>query len=271
MVWTFTKKRKKRQHWSWPTNPWLPCWRLKNNNNKNIEVGQKIPDCFAEESKKDNTEVGQKIPDCAEGSKRKEKKREKNHTEVGQKVPDFFAEGSKKDNTEVAVGQIPDFFVEGTLKQREANFVNNKYLLVNKQTPPLKNECSILSLISVGSHISLITSHSIIHDADVMWFSMFCHHAVTCIQEHGGVSSLHSIKNTEVLSRCTIHLPLLTSTCPVNMLDPIHIWSGSARKHWPEGGPMIHAHWLASGPDPFGQNLTESASTKLDLGWFYGV
>ena len=46
----------------------------------------------------------------------------------------------KKDNTEVAVGQIPDFFVEGALKQREANFANNKYLLANKQTPPLKNE-----------------------------------------------------------------------------------------------------------------------------------
>ena len=32
---------------------------------------------------------------------------------------------------------------------------------------------------------------------------------------------------------------------------------------------MILVHWLASGPDPFGQNLTQSARTKLDLGWFF--
>ena len=30
--------------------------------------------------------------------------------------------------------------------------------------------------------------------------------------------------------------------------------SGSDRKHWPEAGPMILAHRLASGPDPFSQN-----------------
>ena len=31
---------------------------------------------------------------------------------------------------------------------------------------------------------------------------------------------------------------------------------------------MILAHWPASGPDPFGQNLTQSARTKSDPGWF---
>ena len=31
---------------------------------------------------------------------------------------------------------------------------------------------------------------------------------------------------------------------------------------------MILAHWLSSGPDPFGQNLAQSASTKSDPGWF---
>ena len=54
---------------------------------------------------------------------------------------------------------------------------------------------------------------------------------------------------------------------PVNIPDPIRIWSRSAGKHWPEAGWMILAHWLTSGPDPFGQNLTQSARTKLDLGW----
>ena len=34
---------------------------------------------------------------------------------------------------------------------------------------------------------------------------------------------------------------------------------------------MILAHRLASGPDPFGQNLTQSARTKSDLGWFCTV
>ena len=55
---------------------------------------------------------------------------------------------------------------------------------------------------------------------------------------------------------------------PVNMPDPIRTLSGSAGKHWPEVGWMILAHWLASGPDPFGQNLTQSARPKLDPGWF---
>ena len=52
------------------------------------------------------------------------------------------------------------------------------------------------------------------------------------------------------------------------MPDPIRIRSGSAGKHWPEAGRMILAHWLASGPDPFGQNLTQSARNKSDPGWF---
>ena len=51
------------------------------------------------------------------------------------------------------------------------------------------------------------------------------------------------------------------------MPDLIRIWSRSAGKHWPEAGWMILAHWLTSRPDPFGQNLTQSARTKLDLGW----
>ena len=52
------------------------------------------------------------------------------------------------------------------------------------------------------------------------------------------------------------------------MPDPIRIRSGSAGKYWPEVGRMILAHWLASGPDPFGQNLTQSARTKSDPGSF---
>ena len=42
------------------------------------------------------------------------------------------------------------------------------------------------------------------------------------------------------------------------MPDLIRIQSGSDGKHWPEAGRMILAHQLASGPDPFGQNLTVS-------------
>ena len=48
----------------------------------------------------------------------------------------------------------------------------------------------------------------------------------------------------------------------------IRIRSGSGGKHWPDAGRMILAHRLASGPDPFGQNLTQSARTKLDPSWF---
>ena len=57
-------------------------------------------------------------------------------------------------------------------------------------------------------------------------------------------------------------------SCPENMQDPIQIRSRLAGKHWPEAGRMILAHRLASGPDPFGQNLTQSARTKSDPGWF---
>ena len=53
------------------------------------------------------------------------------------------------------------------------------------------------------------------------------------------------------------------------MPDPIRIRSGSAGKHWPEAGRMILVHWFASGPDPFGPNLTQSARTKSDPGWFF--
>ena len=59
-----------------------------------------------------------------------------------------------------------------------------------------------------------------------------------------------------------------TNSHPVNMPDPICSRSGSAGKYWPEAGRMILAHWLASGPEPFGQNVTKSARTKADPGWF---
>ena len=55
------------------------------------------------------------------------------------------------------------------------------------------------------------------------------------------------------------------------MLDLICIRSRSGGKHWPEAGRMILAHQLASGLDPFGQKLTQSARTKSDLGWFCTV
>ena len=51
------------------------------------------------------------------------------------------------------------------------------------------------------------------------------------------------------------------------MPDPICIRSGSAGKHLPEAGGWFLHKWLASGPDPFGQNLTLSARTKSDPGW----
>ena len=51
------------------------------------------------------------------------------------------------------------------------------------------------------------------------------------------------------------------------MPDPICIRSGSGGRHWPETDRMILAYRIASGPDPFGQNLTQSARTKSDPGW----
>ena len=42
----------------------------------------------------------------------------------------------------------------------------------------------------------------------------------------------------------------------------------SGGKQWSEADRMFLAHRLASGPDPFGQNLTQSARTKPDPGWF---
>ena len=46
------------------------------------------------------------------------------------------------------------------------------------------------------------------------------------------------------------------------MPDPIRIRAGSTGMHWPEAGRVILVHRLASGPDAFGQNLTQSARTK---------
>ena len=66
-------------------------------------------------------------------------------------------------------------------------------------------------------------------------------------------------------------MQLKLKTAPVNMLDLICIWSRSDGKDWPEMGRMILAHWLDSGPDPFGQNLTQSARTRSDPGWFCTV
>ena len=60
-------------------------------------------------------------------------------------------------------------------------------------------------------------------------------------------------------------------TNPVNVPDPIYIGSRSAGKHWPEAGRMNLAQCLAFGLDPFGWNLTQSARTKSDLGWFCTV
>ena len=56
-------------------------------------------------------------------------------------------------------------------------------------------------------------------------------------------------------------------TTTVSMPDLICNWSGSTQKHWPEVGPAILAHWLASGSNQFGQNLTQSARTLLDPRW----
>ena len=58
---------------------------------------------------------------------------------------------------------------------------------------------------------------------------------------------------------------------PANMPDPIRIRSGLAGKHWPETGPMSLVHRLASGPNPSGQNLTQSARTRSDPGRFCTV
>ena len=64
-------------------------------------------------------------------------------------------------------------------------------------------------------------------------------------------------------------LPAAQRAYPVNMPDPIRIRSGWGGKHWPEAVRMSLAHWHASGPDPLGQNLTQSArAIKSDLGWF---
>ena len=95
--------------------------------------------------------------------------------------------------------------------------------------------------------LSLVSSVSMLACAKCMFVSMYvC--ACTCLAQS-----------------------LWTRFCaayPVNMLDPIHIQSGSDQRLWPKMGQMILAHWLASGLDLFGQNLTHSARTKLDPDWF---
>ena len=67
---------------------------------------------------------------------------------------------------------------------------------------------------------------------------------------------------------CILFVRLFFKACPVNMLDAIHVQSRSAMKSWSEAGPLILAPQLASGPDMSGQNLTGSARTKADPGWF---
>ena len=59
-------------------------------------------------------------------------------------------------------------------------------------------------------------------------------------------------------------LPLMI----VNLPDPIHVQSRSDRKYWSKTGWIIFAYQLASGPDPLGESLIQSARTKSDLGWF---
>ena len=60
----------------------------------------------------------------------------------------------------------------------------------------------------------------------------------------------------------------LAKQLPMGSCDLILIRAGSAGKHWPEVRRMILAYWLVSGLDPFGQNLAQSATMRLDLGWF---
>jgi len=72
---------------------------------------------------------------------------------------------------------------------------------------------------------------------------------------------------SHALTSCSMQ----SSIDPLNMPDPIRICSGLAWKHLPEMGWMIVAHRLASRLDTFGKNLTQSARTELDLGWFHTV
>ena len=64
---------------------------------------------------------------------------------------------------------------------------------------------------------------------------------------------------------------LLEQTCCLKVVVSTSIRARSAGKRWPEVGRIILAHWPASGPDPFGQNLTQAARTKSDPGWFCTV
>ena len=81
----------------------------------------------------------------------------------------------------------------------------------------------------------------------------------------GGKKSLFN--GSHALTSCSMQ----SSINPLNMRDPIRICSGLAWKHLPEVGWMIVAHRLASRLDTFGENLTQSPRTELDLGWFHTV
>ena len=82
--------------------------------------------------------------------------------------------------------------------------------------------------------------------------------------------SLGTPENSAIqkLSIVIIIIIICFGSDPVNLPDPIRIRSGSAPKLLPEAGRVIIAHRLVSGPDPSGPNLTQSARTQSDPGWF---
>ena len=101
--------------------------------------------------------------------------------------------------------------------------------------------------------------------------------ASLCVEERGFSGGVGVGEGSAAEEQTTIHIVMdpvqglaleMPEACPVNMLDLVHIRAGLAGKHWPEAGRMIPAHWLSSGPDPFGRNLAQSARTKSDPGWF---
>ena len=80
----------------------------------------------------------------------------------------------------------------------------------------------------------------------------------------------HHEMSPKRFTMATVVLFSASSLCPVNMPNPIRIRSGyrPARKRWPEAGPMVLAHRLSSGTDPFGHSLTKPSRTKLYPGLF---
>ena len=76
----------------------------------------------------------------------------------------------------------------------------------------------------------------------------FTHHADCCHRqwEVPGTCACMGCKLSYYRFYC-----LFTGYNPVNMLDPICIWSGLAQKRWPKAVLTILAHWLASRLDPF--------------------